>query len=99
PFLTDGFEAGYVWDEHYVSIGSKQIRKPKKDGWYEHGQNCTEYLELNFGGEQPTQRQVERHAAHVAAAATRKAQRDDHERFRWGATSNFQRGGMVRGHR
>lgn len=56
-FLTDGFEAGYVWDEHMVSVGSKQMRKPKKDGWFEHGQNCTEYLELNFGGSQPTQMQ------------------------------------------
>ncbi len=48
-FLADGFEAGYVWDEHTVSVGNKQVRKPKKDGWYEHGQNCAEYLELNFG--------------------------------------------------
>jgi len=48
-FLADGYEAGYVWDEHFVSVGSKQMRKPKKDGWYEHGQNCAEYLELNFG--------------------------------------------------
>jgi hypothetical protein len=44
-FLADGFEAGYVWDEHMVSRGNKQVRKPKKDGWYEHGQNCAEYLE------------------------------------------------------
>ena len=50
-FLADGFEAGYVWDEHMVSVNNKQVRKPKKDGWYEHGQNCAEYLELNFGGE------------------------------------------------
>jgi hypothetical protein len=49
-FLADGFEAGYVWDEHMVSVGNKQVRRPKKDGWYEHGQNCAEYLELNFGG-------------------------------------------------
>lgn len=48
-FLADGDEAGYVWDEHLVSEGSKQYRKAKKDGWYEHGQNCQEYLELNFG--------------------------------------------------
>lgn len=48
-FLADGFEAGYVWDEHFVSVGSKQMRKAKKDGWYEHGQNAAEYLELNFG--------------------------------------------------
>lgn len=48
-FLADGFEAGYVWDEHMVSVANKQVRKPKKDGWYEHGQNCAEYLECNFG--------------------------------------------------
>ncbi len=50
-FLADGFEAGYVWDELLVSVNNKQVRRPKKDGWYEHGQNCAEYLELNFGHE------------------------------------------------
>ncbi len=50
-FLADGFEAGYVWDEHLVSVNNKPVRKPKKDGWYEHGMNCAEYLELNFGSE------------------------------------------------
>lgn len=60
-FLADGFEAGYVWDEHMVSVGNKQVRKPKKDGWYEHGQNCAEYLELNFGDEPPKQkREIDR---------------------------------------
>ncbi len=48
-FVADGFEAGYVWDEHLVSVANKQVRKPKKDGWFEHGMNCAEYLELNFG--------------------------------------------------
>lgn len=48
-FLADGFEAGYVWDAHMVSVDNKQVRRPKKDGWYEHGMNCAEYLELNFG--------------------------------------------------
>lgn len=47
--LADGFEAGYVWDPHLVSVGNKQVRKPKKDGWYEHAQNAVEYLEINFG--------------------------------------------------
>lgn len=55
-FLADGFEAGYVWDEHMVSVGNKQVRKPKKDGWYEHGQNCAEYLELNFGTQAPKEK-------------------------------------------
>jgi hypothetical protein len=52
--MADGCEAGYVWDEHFVSVGSKQIRKPKKDGWFEHGQNCMEYLEINFGAGRET---------------------------------------------
>src|SRR4029077_1674450 len=26
-FLADGFEAGYVWDEHMVSVNNKQVRK------------------------------------------------------------------------
>ena len=54
PFLADALEAGYVWDEHMVSVGNKQIRKPKKDGWFEHGMNCLEYLELTFGASTPT---------------------------------------------
>ena len=52
-FVAAGFEAGYVWDVHMVSVNNKQVRKPKKDGWYEHGMNCVEYLELNFGSTLP----------------------------------------------
>lgn len=62
PFLADGCEAGYVWDVQMVSVGSKKYRKPVKDGWYEHGQNCLEYLELNFGGVRPTAAQQEQAA-------------------------------------
>lgn len=62
-FLADGFEAGYVWDEHMVSVGNKQVRKPKKDGWFEHGQNCCEYLELNFGASAPKPKPVPKPAA------------------------------------
>jgi hypothetical protein len=75
-FLADGCEAGYVWDQHLVSVGSKQIRKPLKDGWYEHGQNCLEYLELNFGGPQPTWDQVQRQTDRMARVQLREAQRD-----------------------
>lgn len=54
-FVADAFEAGYVWSEHYVSVGSKQVRQAFKDGWYEHGMNCCEYGELNFGSAQLTE--------------------------------------------
>ena len=64
-FVADGLEAGYVWDAHLISVGNKQVRRPKKDGWYEHGQNCLEYLEHNFGGAQPTLEQTTRHAAKI----------------------------------
>ena len=47
--VASAFESGYVWDEHMVSVGSKQMRKPKKDGWHEHPMNAVEYLEANFG--------------------------------------------------
>jgi hypothetical protein len=57
-WLADGFEAGYVWDEHLVSVSNKQVRKPRKDGWYEHGQNCAEYLEVNFGGQAPKKKET-----------------------------------------
>ena len=61
-FLADGCEAGYVWDEHDVSVGSKKFKKAKKDGEYEHGQNCMEYLELNFGADKDTQEERDRRA-------------------------------------
>jgi hypothetical protein len=38
--VADAFEFGYVWDPHMVSVGSKQMRRPKKDGWHEHSMNC-----------------------------------------------------------
>ncbi len=81
-FLADGLEAGYVWDDHLVSVGSKQVRKPKKDGWYEHGQNCLEYLELNFGGVRPSEQQVLRTRQRIASQQLKAAQRDT-DPFKW----------------
>jgi hypothetical protein len=74
-FVADAFEAGYVWSEHLVSVGRKQVRTPKKDGWYDHGMNCAEYLELSFGAQQLTEaekaaearRELARQADRVAA--------------------------------
>lgn len=83
PFIADALEAGYVWDEHMVSVGSKQIRRPKKDGLYEHGMNCLEYLEHNFGGAQPSLAQRVRQAERQTGVALRRAQQDRGESFRW----------------
>jgi hypothetical protein len=75
-FLSDGFEAGYVWDENMVSVGSKKMRRPKNDGWYDHGQHCCEYMEINFGGAQPSVAATERHAERLSRQAVVRAQRD-----------------------
>ena len=75
-FLAAGFEAGYVWDPHTVSVNNKQVRKPKKDGWYDHGQNCLEYLEHNFGGVQPTWEQTTRRALALRDREGQKLRRD-----------------------
>lgn len=75
-FLINGLEAGYVWDAHARSVGAKSITVPVKDGYFEHGQNCLEYLDVNFGGAQPTQQQVEQRAERMATQAVRRAQKD-----------------------
>ena len=80
-FLADGCEAGYVWDPHVISVSGKPMRRPKKDGWYEHGQNCLEYLEHNFGGVQPTLEQTVRHAAGIRGKE-RPTALDELERWR-----------------
>jgi len=48
--LIDGFEAGYVFDDRkFVNAAFPNIRRPKKDGYYDHLQNTIEYAILNFG--------------------------------------------------
>lgn len=48
--LVDGFEAGYVFDDRkFVNSALPNVRKAKKDGYYDHLQNTAEYTMLNFG--------------------------------------------------
>jgi len=50
PVLVDGFEAGYVWDAKSTKgTTNPNTRRPLKDGYYDHGQNCVEYVALMFG--------------------------------------------------
>lgn len=53
--FVDALEAGYVWDERvYTTTLSPNTRRPKKDGYYDHGMNTLEYLVLAYGPAQPT---------------------------------------------
>lgn len=89
PFLADGFEAGYVWDEKARQGLTANIRKPKKDGFYDHGQNCVEYLVLAFGPSNVTGKDKER----LSMLAVKRSQLDHDPQDRVG----YRRSGVYRG--
>jgi hypothetical protein len=68
-FLTDAIEAGYVWSEHTVSVGNKEIRQALADGKHEHPGFALELLELNFGANQLTQEQRKEQQARRSGVA------------------------------
>lgn len=72
-FLVDGFEAGYVWDDRrLVSAGNRgAIRVPKKDGYFDHGQNGVEYAVLSYGPATPTTSEQARRATRDAVNGPR----------------------------
>lgn len=75
PFLADAFEAGYVWDEKARQGLTANIRKPKKDGFYDHSMNCCEYLVQAYGPAKATERDEER----LERLALKRSQRDDRD--------------------
>lgn len=89
PFLADAFEAGYVWDEKARQGLTANIRKPKKDGFYDHCMNCCEYLVLAFGPSNVT----EKDEARLERLAVRRAQHDPDPADRRVARPMTQRGG------
>lgn len=70
-FISDGCEAGYAWDEHMISVGNREVRKPKADDWFELGMMALENLELNFGTDQPSRADLDKRQ--------RKARQDRYE--------------------
>jgi hypothetical protein len=89
--FVDALEAGYVWDERvYATTLSPNTRRPKKDGFYDHGMNTLEYMVLAYGPAQPTR--VDHAKAERLAAA--RSQRDldpmdrvPTQRGRWGGNA------------
>lgn len=68
PFLADGFEVGYVKDEHFGSVSHKEVRQPKADDWFEGGMRAAEYLVQNFCAGKPTQAAKDAKKAALRAA-------------------------------
>lgn len=67
-FLADALEAGYVWNEHPISVGNKELRQPKADDMHEHAGFALELLELNFAAGMLTREQRDQRAKSTRAA-------------------------------
>ncbi|MEQ1727427.1 MAG: hypothetical protein ABL982_03525 [Vicinamibacterales bacterium] len=84
--LEQAFGGGYVWDDSFHGIGNlANIRRPKKDGFFEHGMNASEYIAHHHARARPTDKRTEQAVvtakarAHVEEQlALRRAQRDTH---------------------
>jgi hypothetical protein len=42
-----------------VGTTNPNTRRPLKDGYYDHGQNCVEYIALMFGPAAPSRKRTE----------------------------------------
>lgn len=95
-FITDGFEAGYIWDNRIVHGKGRTIRVPKKDNYYDHFMNTFEYAGQAFSPAQPTQDTVEK----AERAALRRSQEDaDPDDERGGGRRRSGGGGYLRSRR
>lgn len=78
--IIDGFEGGYVYDDRSTQTSRlPSLRRPKKDGYYDHLQNTNEYVALNFTAGVPLTESI----TQLAGQNLRIAQYDEDESFRW----------------
>ena len=84
--IIDGLEAGYVYDDRvFTGTGAPNIRRPKKDGYYDHLQNTLEYVALNYGNS-PIPVLDNRNLSYKERL--RLLQRDTDESDTWGVKTN-----------
>jgi hypothetical protein len=93
--FIDGLEAGYVWDTRSLNNSvSPNTRRPKKDGRYDHLQNCSEYTWLNFGPAYLTKDAMEKQEARYARKLEERPRPDfDPDDARYGKNLHLKRGG------
>lgn len=48
PFVHHAHEGGYSWNEHFVSVGDKEVRQPREDDKFANIMHAIESIELNF---------------------------------------------------
>lgn len=89
--FIDGLEAGYVWEHRSIAnTVSPNTRRPKKDGTYDHLQNCAEYTWLNFG----TAYQAAHVSQRIEAQIARRASAPDFDRsdYKYGKNLHMHHG-------
>jgi len=76
--FIDGCEAGYVWDDQkrFHSSTYPTLRRPRKDGLYDHLQNCAEYAWLLHGPNDITGTKIEKQRTRDYYRDLRRQQRD-----------------------
>jgi hypothetical protein len=54
--IEQALGGGYVWDDQFHGVGNlANIRRPSKDGFYEHPMNATEYIVHHFAQTRPSE--------------------------------------------
>ncbi len=48
PIVHHAFEGGATWDDHFVSVGNKEVRQMREDDKFANILHCLENIELNF---------------------------------------------------
>lgn len=85
PILTRGFTAGYVWPAPVLDHNRTRVPPllPKKDGFFDHTQNCVEYLLCEFGNVPGTEAEIAKEQAKAERAVTaRDHDPDDQQTWR-----------------
>jgi len=84
-FLHIAFEAGYVWDRHFVSVSSKEIKQAREDDKFANAMHCIENIILNFCAHSQTDEERERKAsdAHERAQSFGGGPHGEHDWMAW----------------
>lgn len=70
PFLAFGFEGGYCWSDHFISVSQKELRQPNQDDEYANAMESVEQIMLNFCVGRPTPAEAAKKASRLSKGQT-----------------------------
>jgi hypothetical protein len=72
PIVHHACEGGYTWDEHFVSVGNKEVKQPREDDKFANIMHCIENIELNFCAGKKTKAEKDQELAKQRGAERRR---------------------------